>query len=149
MVAVLPYEKHDFYIFLQNYLYKIKRSFNTARCLCWGLWLCQDLPGFHSIDNKFHSSLCHIPVLNAKHTLRDIEILGWCPAGTLKILVGVPQDFEILGWCPAELVLPHGAKVPLIVVGHPSSDGITRKMPYGVDFLHRRASHPIFSYWVG
>ena len=44
--------KTCFYIFLQNYLYKIKMPFNTARWLCWGLWLCQGLPAFHSIDNK-------------------------------------------------------------------------------------------------
>ena len=31
----------------------------------------------------------------------------------------------------------------------PSSDGVTIKMPYGVDVLHPPASHPIFSYWVG
>ena len=37
----------------------------------------------------------------------------------------------------------------LALVGHPSSDGVTIKMPYGVDVLHRPASHPIFSYWVG
>ena len=41
----------------------------------------------------------------------------------------------------------------LALVGNPSSDGssdgITIKMPYGVDVLHRPASHPIFSYWVG
>ena len=37
----------------------------------------------------------------------------------------------------------------LALVGHPSSDGITIKMPYGVDVLHWPASHPIFSYWVG
>ena len=32
------------------------------------------------------------------------------------------------------------------LVGHPSSDGVTIKMPYGVDVLHRPASNPIFSY---
>ena len=37
----------------------------------------------------------------------------------------------------------------LALVGHPSSDRVTIKMPYGVDALHRPASHPIFSYWVG
>ena len=31
----------------------------------------------------------------------------------------------------------------------PSSDGVTIKILYGVDVLHRPASHPIFSYWVG
>ena len=28
-------------------------------------------------------------------------------------------------------------------------DGVTIQIPYGVDVLHRPASHPIFSYWVG
>ena len=37
----------------------------------------------------------------------------------------------------------------LALVGHLSSDGVTIKMPHGVDILHRPASHPIFSYWVG
>ena len=39
--------------------------------------------------------------------------------------------------------------VSLALVGHPSSDGVTIKMPYGVDVLHRPALHPIFSCWVG
>ena len=42
-----------------------------------------------------------------------------------------------------------GEGASLALAGHPSSDGITIKMPYGVDVLHRPASHPIFSYWVG
>ena len=35
------------------------------------------------------------------------------------------------------------------LVGDPSSDGATIKMPYGIDVLHRPALHPIFSDWVG
>ena len=56
-----------------------------------------------------------------------------------------------MGWCPAGLVLSHGKKVPFLAfVGHPSSDGITIKIPYRVDvLLHQPALHPIFSYWVG
>ena len=42
-----------------------------------------------------------------------------------------------------------GESASLTLVGHPSSDGLTIKMPYGVDVLNRPASHPIFSYWVG
>ena len=37
----------------------------------------------------------------------------------------------------------------LALVGHPSSDGVTIKMPFGLDVLHRPAFHPIFSHWVG
>ena len=43
-----------------------------------------------------------------------------------------------------------GESASLALVGHPSSDGITLKIPYGVDvLLHQPALHPIFSYWVG
>ena len=56
-----------------------------------------------------------------------------------------------LVWCPVGPVLPHGENkgVSLALVGRPSSDGVTVKMPYGVDVFHQSASHPIFSYWVG
>ena len=37
----------------------------------------------------------------------------------------------------------------LALVGNPYSDGVTIKMPNGVDVLHRPASHPMFSYWIG
>ena len=38
----------------------------------------------------------------------------------------------------------------LAMIGHPSSDGVIIKIPYGVNVsLHQPASHPIFSYWVG
>ena len=40
--------------------------------------------------------------------------------------------------------------VSLALVGLPSSDGVTIKVPYGVDVLfHKPSSHAIFSYWVG
>ena len=42
-----------------------------------------------------------------------------------------------------------GEGASLALVGHPSSDGVTIKMPYEVDVLHWPALHPIFSYWVG
>ena len=41
-----------------------------------------------------------------------------------------------------------GEGTSLVLVGHPSSDGVTIKMPYGVDVLHQPASHPIFFYRV-
>ena len=36
-----------------------------------------------------------------------------------------------------------GEGASLALVGNPSSDGITIKMPYGVDVLHRTPSFPI------
>ena len=38
---------------------------------------------------------------------------------------------------------PWGEGASLALVGHPSSDCVTIKMPYGVDVLHQPASHPI------
>ena len=68
----------------------------------------------------------------------------------VTLILYYPQDFQILGWYPAGPVFTSwGEGASLALVGHPSSDGITIKMPYGVDVLHRPASHPIFSYWVG
>ena len=54
---------------------------------------------------------------------------------TLKYWAGVQRGHSYLTW--------------EALVGHPSSDGVTIKMPYGVDVLHRPALHPIFFYWVG
>ena len=44
---------------------------------------------------------------------------------------------------------PWGEGVSLALVGHPSSDGVTINMPYGVDVLHRPALYPIFSLLLG
>ena len=41
-----------------------------------------------------------------------------------------------------------GEGASLVLIDHPSSDGVLIEMPYGVYALHRPASHPIFSYWV-
>ena len=37
-----------------------------------------------------------------------------------------------------------GDGASLALVGHPSRDGITIKVPYGIDVLHQPALHPIF-----
>ena len=59
----------------------------------------------------------------------------------MKFLLGlVSSGVSLTSW---------GESVSLALVGHPSSDGVTLKMPYGVDVLHRPVSHLIFSYWVG
>ena len=43
-----------------------------------------------------------------------------------------------------------GEGASLVLVDHPSSDGITMKILYGVDvLLNQPTSHPIFSYWLG
>ena len=59
---------------------------------------------------------------------------------TLKYWVGV-QRVSHTSW---------GECASLVLVGHPSRDGIMMKIPYGVDVvIHRPASHPIFFYWAG
>ena len=52
----------------------------------------------------------------------------------------VPSGASLTSW---------GEGASLALVGNTSSDGVTIKMPYGVDVSHPPASHPIFSYWVG
>ena len=42
-----------------------------------------------------------------------------------------------------------GEGASLALLGHLSSNGVTIKMPYGVDVLHQPALRPVFSYWVG
>ena len=73
--------------------------------------------------------LYHVVLLN--HLVLSLE--------TLKYWVGVQ-------WGQSYLV---GEGASLALVGHPSSDGVILKVPYGLDVLHQPASHPIFSYWVG
>ena len=41
-----------------------------------------------------------------------------------------------------------GESSSLALVSYPSSDGVTIKIPYGVDVLHRPGLHPIYSYCV-
>ena len=49
----------------------------------------------------------------------------------------VSWAYFILGWCPVGPVLPRGGEVAsLALLSHPSSDGVTIKMTYGVDVLH-------------
>ena len=51
----------------------------------------------------------------------------------------VPSKDSLTSW---------GEGTFLALVGHPSSDDVTIKMPYMVDILHQPALHPIFSYWA-
>ena len=53
------------------------------------------------------------------------------------------------GWYPGVSLTSWGEYVSTALVGHPSKDGITIKLPYRVDvLLHWAASQPTFSYWV-
>ena len=98
------------------------------------------------------------------------------PCGTL-ILVSIPEILRVLELIPAEhwslfsslrhwlfsfpwhwnsglvssgvTLTSWGEGASLALLGNPSSDGVTIKMPYRVDVLHQPALHPIFFYWVG
>ena len=62
----------------------------------------------------------------------------------------IPWDIEVLALCPGGSVLSQGEKASLTLVGHPSSDGVTIKIPSRADvLLHQPALQPIFSYWIG
>ena len=83
-----------------------------------------------------------------------------CTHSTYRLIKDIPKTLKIarLHLSPRHWntrLVSNGASltsseesVSLALVGNPSSDGVTIKMPYGVDVLHRPASHPIFSYWL-
>ena len=52
-------------------------------------------------------------------------------------------------WFLAAGLTSWGEGASITLFSHPSIDGVTIKMPYGLDVLHQPASHAIFSYWVG
>ena len=79
--------------------------------------------------------LAHSANLKSMVTINSFKTEAVHFPETLKYWVRVQR-----GW---------GEGVSLALVVHPSGDGVTIKMPYGVDVLHRPVSHPIFSYWVG
>ena len=82
---------------------------------------------------------------NATAQKKYLGICLWAKADLqlTQCCYNCPRDIEILGWCPAGSVVPHE-------VGHPSSDVITIEIPYRVDaLLHRPASHPNVFYWIG
>ena len=61
-----------------------------------------------------------------------------CLPNTLKHWVGVQRGQSYLM-----------ASVSLALIDHPSSDGVTIKLPYGVNaLLYLPVSHHMFSYWV-
>ena len=70
------------------------------------------------------------------HDLQDCRGRGRIFPKTLKFWVGVQQGQSLTSWTEC---------ASLALVGHPSSDGVTIKIPYGLHvLLHQRASHPTF-----
>ena len=52
--------------------------------------------------------------------------------------------------CSRASLTSWGEGASLVLVHHPSSDGVMIKILYRVDvLLHRPSLYPIFSYWVG
>ena len=68
--------------------------------------------------------------MHSSLTICKPELYDWCYSGyspeTLKYWVGVQQG-QSYSW---------GECTSSALVGHPSSDGVAIKMPYGVDVLH-------------
>ena len=95
--------------------------------------------------------LCYFKLLSKEYACMHHNIIS------ASLVLGLPQknDFKIFPYFNPGLVSSRGSLTSwgegasLALVGHPSSDGVTIKMPYGVDVLHRSVSHSIFSYWVG
>ena len=50
--------------------------------------------------------------------------------------IEIPRDIELLGWCPVGRFASWGQDATLALVGHPSSDGVTIKISFGLDVLH-------------
>ena len=107
--------------------------------------------------DKEQDSLNFLNFLNKKHLLNHL-----LKKKLLLNLDGSPQplyfkgqsyshfpETKNTGLVSSGVSLTSWGGASLALVGHPSSDGVTMKMPYGVDVLHRPALHPIFSYWVG
>ena len=86
-------------------------------------------------------AIVRIYVEEANKRMKDFKILS----NELQILM-LPLADDIIKYVS---LTSWGEGASLALVGHPSSDGVTIKMPYRVDVLHRPASHPTFSYWVG
>ena len=62
---------------------------------------------------------------------------------TKKCISCNPEDIKLLGWYPSGSVLRHGREdASLTLVGHPSGDGVTIKVPSGVDALSHTLSSP-------
>ena len=56
-------------------------------------------------------------------------------------MTSFPRDIEILGWFSSEVSFTSwGEGASLALVGHPSSDGVTIEIPYGVDVLLYKTS---------
>ena len=61
-----------------------------------------------------------------------------------------PRNYNTGLVSSGDILTSWGEGDSLALVGHPSSDSVTIKMPYGVDLLlHQPALHPIISFWVG
>ena len=74
--------------------------------------------------------------------IRNIEINLYTKEKKFQlgpVLVQMSSRASLTSW---------GEGASLALLGNPSSDGVTIKMPYGVDVLHWPVSNPIFSYWV-
>ena len=106
---------------------------------------CRKCIFWQSADLNFKKKFIHCLPLGIPHEDCELRKLK-----KLNLLGKTAIDES--AWIKAYLLKKIGGPLTgasLALVGNPSSDGVTMKMPYGVDVLHQPALHPIFSYWVG
>ena len=108
----------------------IYRSKFINEVLCWG-----EMSSLDFVQNKLvmacillHKDIKNIfPKLCLVNSHCDANFMFHCQISNIKIAVLYQMIYSYFKRCFTKTI----------------------KMPYGVDVLHKPASHPIFSYWVG
>ena len=85
-----------------------------------------------------------------QHTVSQSIVTSLRFCSMKVILLKIHSQVTLKYWVAGSVLTSWGEGASLALVGYPSGDGITIKIPYGVDvILHQPASDNIFSYWVG
>ena len=101
------------------------------------------------ISENYNGNICRVYILSS-YIPTTIKYLNWTLSRMIFLVSKRVSRFWNTGLVSSGASLTSWEEgASLALVGHPSSDGVTIKIPYGVDVLHRPASHPNFSYWVG
>ena len=96
----------------------------------------------------FKQFLSHHVLLVGRESILIFMYLDWMFIDWMYFLKETPKLWNT-GLVSSGVSFNSCRGVSLALVGHPSSDGVTIKIPYRVDVLHWPVSHPIFSCWVG
>ena len=114
-----------------------KNNYNWIHTSFSPTWL------FNDLSNRLvfikHQNYHHIEI--SQLICRVYQLTGFHMMASLAFNeLRVSSRVSLISW---------GEGASLVLVGHPFSDDAMIKTPYGVDVLHRPASHPIVSYWAG